>query len=75
MREIAKDLNVSERTIWRVVHANLGLKSYKCSVDISYQQVAPRRNDSSCRRKKILEEMHSAGDMILIWSDEKIFTV
>ena len=27
------------------------------------------------RRKKILEEIRSAGDMILIWSDEKIFTV
>ena len=73
IRQMAKDLKVSRRTVGRVVKEGLGLTSYKMQRRhlISSASKAKRLD----RTKKMLEEMRSAGDKVFIWSDEKIFTV
>ena len=54
----------------RIVHEDLGLKSYKQHL-ISANSKKKRLE----RGKKMLKKIRSAGNKVIIWSDEKIFTV
>ena len=73
MRQSAKDLNISQASMNRIVKEDLGLKAYK--VQRRHLISAPSKLKRLDRGKKMLEEIHSAADNVFIWSDEKMFTV
>ena len=64
IRQLAKDLQVSRRTVGRVVKKNLGLTSYKMQRRhlISSASKAKRLD----RTKNILQETRSASDKVFI---------
>ena len=73
MRSMARGINISQTTIRRVVKEDLGLKALKMQHrHLTSAASKQRRLD---RGKKMLEEMQGATDKVLVWSDEKIFTV
>lgn len=65
--EVTKHFEISATSVRRIMHGNLGLKTYKMeSTECFLSQ--------NTKRKKILNKFSCAADKIFIWSDKK-FTV
>ena len=73
MKKIAKDLKIPETTMRRVVKEDLGLKASK--MQRRHLISAASKQKRLDREKKMLEEIQNAADKVIIWSDEKMFTV
>ena len=73
MRKTAKDLQIAQTSLTRIVKRDLGLKAYK----MQHRHLISSASKQKCleRSKKMLDDIQSATGKVFIWSDEKIFTV
>jgi transposase len=72
MRKVAKDLDISERTIRRIVKVNLGAKS---RARIAKQLISSDAKTKRLERAKKLLSRLKRGAQITLFSDEKVFTI
>ena len=72
-RKMAKELNISKSTMNRILKNDLKLTSYKKQ----YKQVlsAASKMKRLNRCKILLNKIKNSAGEVIIWSDEKIFTV
>uniref|UniRef100_A0A3P8TI71 Paired domain-containing protein n=1 Tax=Amphiprion percula TaxID=161767 RepID=A0A3P8TI71_AMPPE len=73
MRATAKEVNISRTSLRRIVKQDLGLKALK----MQHRQLisAASKKKRLDRGKMMLQEIQSATDKVMVWSDEKMFTV
>lgn len=73
VRRIAKEAGISRSSMQRIVKEDLELRPYKKQ---SRQLISePSKKKRLDRGNLILQEMKRAAGKVLIWSDEKMFTV
>ena len=73
MRKVSKELKVDPKTIRNAVKKDLGLRSYtRTPRHLLTQSMKIRRLE---RCKKVLKYVKTCKDTVLVFSDEKIFTV
>ncbi|RCN44182.1 hypothetical protein ANCCAN_09815 [Ancylostoma caninum] len=73
MREIAADLGISESSVRRIVHKELGLRSYrlqKCQALSAADRLTRVR-----RCKELLKRAANDAHLQFVFSDEKLFSV
>ena len=73
MRATAKELNISQTTMMRIVKDDLGLKVLKMQRRQLISE--PTKQKRLDKERKVLEEISRAGNKVFIWSDENIFSV
>ena len=72
-RKMATNLNVSNRSIRRILKNELKLMPYKKQ---KVQDLTPAQKAVRLQRSKALKTLHASGDLVnLVFSDEKIFNV
>lgn len=73
IRQLAKDVNISEYSARNIIHNELNLKSYKYQSCHMLSQANMRERTKKC--KKMLELTKGAPLSTILFSDEKIFSV
>jgi len=73
MRKMAKETNMSARTMGRLVHDDLKMSSFTLQKRQSLSETVKSKRHE--RSKILLNELKSGTAGEVIWSDEKIFTV
>lgn len=73
MTQMAKELEVSDRTVRRVVHEDLGMHSFVRTQRHLLTTAMKARRLERC--KKVLAYIKANGNTVRIFSDKKIFTV
>ena len=73
MRQMAKQLNVSPKTVNNIVKNNLGFKPYKMQKIHAISPDAKMKRLQRCRQ--LLKRLGEAGHRRVLFSDEKLFTV
>uniref|UniRef100_A0A3P8VM51 Uncharacterized protein n=1 Tax=Cynoglossus semilaevis TaxID=244447 RepID=A0A3P8VM51_CYNSE len=73
VRTTAKEVNISKPSLRRIVKQDLRLKALK----MQHRQLisATSKKKQLDRGQMMLQEIQSAANKVLVWSDEKIFTV
>ena len=73
MKATAKEVNISRTSLRRIINQDLGLKALK----MQHRKLisAASKKNWLDRGKMMLQEIQSDADKVLVWSDEKIFTV
>ncbi|ETN73030.1 hypothetical protein NECAME_18540 [Necator americanus] len=70
---MAKDLQISERSVRRIVSENLGLRSYRLQSCHALSEENKKTRVIRCR--KLLERAAQGRHRSFIFSDEKLFTI
>ncbi|KAL6733493.1 hypothetical protein Aduo_004138 [Ancylostoma duodenale] len=73
MRKMAKEIGVSERSVRRICHKSLGMKSYKRQKCHSLTPAIISKREQRCRN--LLCRFSQARCRAIVFSDEKLFTV
>ena len=69
-RSLARSLKVSSRTLYRVLHEDLGMKAYKKR---KVAGLTTAQKIKRCKRARLLLDWHATDD--IIFSDEKMFVL
>ena len=72
MRQMVKSMNISERSMRRILKTDFGMKSYKMS---KRHLVSPASKRKRLVRAKQRKKMEDAAGKAIVWTNEKIFTV
>ena len=73
MRQMAKFIDMSPRTIRRLVHKDLKMSSFTLQKRQTLSAAVKQKRLE--RSKVLLKEFRSGTVGAIVWSDEKIFTV
>ena len=73
VQKMAKECNISTRTMGRLVHDDLGLKSYKFRKAQLLSDVNKKRRVEKC--KKLRERFKDGRHLDILFTDEKLFSV
>lgn len=73
MREMARQLNIAESSLRLVVHKSLKLRSFKFQKAHMLTEAMKQQRLQKCR--KLSEMLRSEPQMIILFTDEKLFTV